>query len=164
MSKNASINFGKNIKALRKAKKMTQDELADAIGKSRRSIVGYENGEIDVSLTVIMDIAEVLDCCISELFDTETKISDDDFLSFDNTVLTNLFCNTESPMRDSYNIKVSSDGLELLNLYEELNLKGRVEACKRIKEMTLLEKYTKPYYDPEIKRKISVSKTPNDIK
>lgn len=164
MSKNASINVGENIKALRKAKKMTQDELADAIGKSRRTIVGYENGKIDVSLTVMMDIAEVLDCCISELFNTETKIPDDDFLSFDNAVLTKLFCNTESSIRDSYNIKVSSDGLDLLNCYEELNLEGRVEARKRIKEMTLLEQYTKPDYDPEIKSKISVVKTPNDIK
>ena len=39
------MNFGEKLKALRKEKRMTQQDLASYIGVSARMIIKYENGE-----------------------------------------------------------------------------------------------------------------------
>ena len=40
------MKFGDKVKALRTEKKMTQDELAKAVGVSARTIINYEQGKI----------------------------------------------------------------------------------------------------------------------
>lgn len=161
MSKNASINVGENIKALRKAKKMTQDELADAIGKSRRTIIGYENGSIDVSFSVMLEIANALECCVSEIISEGVKIPNSELFDPDSSALNDLLEEAVlkpalADFHDSYKVTVTGDALDLLNSYSELNLEGRVEARKRIKEMTLLEKYTKLDCNPSLLEKFEV--------
>ena len=42
--------IGKRIKILRKKKGYTQQELADILGKSLRTVQKYETGEIEVSI------------------------------------------------------------------------------------------------------------------
>lgn len=55
-------NVGKRIKDLRKSKKMSVDDLAKKIGKSRATVYRYENNEIeDVPYTVLIPIAKALD-------------------------------------------------------------------------------------------------------
>ncbi|XTR36676.1 helix-turn-helix domain-containing protein [Paraclostridium tenue] len=44
------MNIGANIKKFRKEKGLTQQELADLIGKHSRSIQKYESGDVNVSL------------------------------------------------------------------------------------------------------------------
>lgn len=39
------MKFGDKVKKLRMEKGWTQDELAKKLGKSKRTVVGYENGE-----------------------------------------------------------------------------------------------------------------------
>ena len=39
------MNFGEKVRQLRTSMGWTQDELAKKLGKSKRTIVGYENGE-----------------------------------------------------------------------------------------------------------------------
>ena len=53
--------IGQRIKALRKRKGYNQQELADIIGKSLRTVQKYESGEIEVSIAVVNQLAEVLE-------------------------------------------------------------------------------------------------------
>ena len=59
--------IGKQIRRYRKAGKMTLQELADAIHKSRATICKYENGEISVDIETLYEISQVLQVSISQL-------------------------------------------------------------------------------------------------
>ena len=52
---------GQRIKLLRKRKGMNQSELATALDKSLRTIQKYETGEIEVSIAIVNQLAELLD-------------------------------------------------------------------------------------------------------
>lgn len=52
---------GQRIKMLRKSKGMNQSELAAALDKSLRTIQKYETGEIEVSIAIVNQLAELLD-------------------------------------------------------------------------------------------------------
>lgn len=58
------------LKKIRKEKKITQNQLASLIGKTRLTIARYENGEIIPSEKIIEKIAQVLGVDIIELSDT----------------------------------------------------------------------------------------------
>ena len=58
---------GKQIRRYRKAGKMTLQDLADAIHKSRATICKYENGEISVDIETLYEISQVLQVSISQL-------------------------------------------------------------------------------------------------
>ncbi|MBE6895247.1 MAG: helix-turn-helix transcriptional regulator [Ruminococcaceae bacterium] len=64
---------GSRIKALRKEQKMTLQQLADLIHKSRASVSKYENGEISIDVETLQDIAQALDCDINQLIDYRSK-------------------------------------------------------------------------------------------
>ena len=53
--------IGENIKTYRKAKKLTQEDLANLINKSESSIRKYEKGLVEIPNTVIEYIAVALD-------------------------------------------------------------------------------------------------------
>ena len=46
---------------------ITQDEFAEAIGKSLRTVQKYESGDIDISISTLYDISEVLGVSVSTL-------------------------------------------------------------------------------------------------
>ena len=52
---------GQRIKMLRKRKGMNQSELAAALDKSLRTVQKYETGEIEVSIAIVNQLAELLD-------------------------------------------------------------------------------------------------------
>lgn len=54
--------IGLRIRTARKNKGINQTELANLLGKSLRTIQKYENGEIEVSIAMINEIAKVLEC------------------------------------------------------------------------------------------------------
>ncbi len=53
--------IGENIKTYRKAKKLTQEDLANLINKSESSIRKYEKGLVEIPNTVIEYIAAALE-------------------------------------------------------------------------------------------------------
>lgn len=61
------MSIGKNIKHCRKARKLTQKQLADMINKTDRSIQKYENDTIEPPISVINDIAKALMISITDL-------------------------------------------------------------------------------------------------
>ena len=54
-------DIGKNIKTLRTAKGMTQEELAAALFVTRQTVSNYENGRSRPDLDMHLNIAQVLD-------------------------------------------------------------------------------------------------------
>lgn len=63
----------KNIAHYRKAKKMTQDELADRIGVSPQAVSKWENGVSCPDIAYLPEIAEVLGVDINSLFREEAE-------------------------------------------------------------------------------------------
>ena len=72
-SDNAAI--GLRIRTLRKRKGYNQQELADILGKSLRTVQKYESGEIEVSIAMANQLAEVLDTTPTFLYGYETEIT-----------------------------------------------------------------------------------------
>ena len=53
---------------LRKARKITQSELADAVNVTRQTIISLENGRYNASLILAHKIAQYFEVNIEELF------------------------------------------------------------------------------------------------
>ena len=56
------------IKELRKQNKVTQDELALAVGVTRQTIISLENGRYNASLQLAYKIAKYFNLGIEEVF------------------------------------------------------------------------------------------------
>jgi transcriptional regulator with XRE-family HTH domain len=61
--------FGNRLIELRKERKMTQDKLAELSELTRVYISGIEQGKRNVSLEVIVKLAEALEIKISQFFE-----------------------------------------------------------------------------------------------
>lgn len=57
------------IRELRKARKLSQEELADAVGTTRQTITSIEVGKYTASLPLAYKIARFFDLTIEEVFD-----------------------------------------------------------------------------------------------
>ncbi|MHA3105262.1 helix-turn-helix domain-containing protein [Acinetobacter sp. ANC 3791] len=61
-----------NLKRLREQHQLSQQQLADQSGVSRRTIAGLESGEMNISLTKLAAIASVLQVSFAELVSSPT--------------------------------------------------------------------------------------------
>ena len=57
-----------NLRAHRTQAKLTQAELADLVGVSRKTINTIENGIFTPSTTLALTLADELDCSVHDLF------------------------------------------------------------------------------------------------
>ena len=60
---------GQRIRECRKEQRLTLQQLADAIHKSRASVSKYENGEISIDIETLQDISAALNVDINQLVD-----------------------------------------------------------------------------------------------
>lgn len=56
------------IRELRKSKKVTQDELAEAVGVTRQTIISLENGKYNASLVLAHKLAQFFGTTIEDIF------------------------------------------------------------------------------------------------
>lgn len=61
-------NLQTRIQELRKARKITQNELADAVNVTRQTIISLENGRYNASLVLAHKIAQFFRVSIEEIF------------------------------------------------------------------------------------------------
>jgi len=61
-------DIGMRIKKIREERKLSQSKVGELIGKSESTIGNYENGIIDISCSVLLKLAEVLECEPEEFF------------------------------------------------------------------------------------------------
>ena len=57
-----------NLKDLRNLKKLSQNDLADALSVSRQTINSIENGKFDPSLTLAMKLTRYFGVSLEEIF------------------------------------------------------------------------------------------------
>lgn len=60
--------IGKFIVECRKEKNLTQEQLAERIGTSSKSVSRWENGKTMPDYTIIEDLTKILDISINEFF------------------------------------------------------------------------------------------------
>jgi len=73
---NEGVIFGRRLRELRLARNLTQTELAERCGSNHPFISNLERGVKVPSLTMVLRLAEALDCRIYDLikvFDADTK-------------------------------------------------------------------------------------------
>ncbi len=119
------VEFGRRIKMYRKKIKMTQAQLADAIGKKEVTVRKYENGTIEAPWNVIEEIASVL------------NIS-----PFDLTVDVDGLRN-EVKLFEQIGAAYGSDAIDLLNDFDELTPDGKKKACAYVYDLTQIPEYHK---------------------
>lgn len=56
------------IEEYRRQRKLTQSELADALGVTRQTIISLENGKYKASLVLAHKIAQYFDAAIEDIF------------------------------------------------------------------------------------------------
>ncbi len=61
------------IKEFRKVKGYRQEDLAEALGVSRQTIIAIENNKYNPSLDLAMRLARYLHTTVEELFELEEK-------------------------------------------------------------------------------------------
>ncbi len=61
--------IGKNIYTYRKAKRLTQKQLGEKIGRAESSIQKYEKGDVEIPNSVLQAIADALDVTYIRLVD-----------------------------------------------------------------------------------------------
>jgi transcriptional regulator with XRE-family HTH domain len=64
---NTGMNFGKRLSELRKARRITQKELADKVGTSQRMIAYYEGPANYIPVNLLPTIARILKTSTDEL-------------------------------------------------------------------------------------------------
>jgi DNA-binding XRE family transcriptional regulator len=62
------MNIGENIKKMRIAKGMTQDEFATKVGITQPMVAHIERGTRAVTMQLGKQIAEVFECTLEDLF------------------------------------------------------------------------------------------------
>ncbi len=79
--------LGKSIKKYRKAKKITQEQLAEKINISTRALCGIELGENFLTAETLENISKVLDVKFSDLFYQEEIKTKEEIISDINNLL-----------------------------------------------------------------------------
>ena len=69
--------LGQRIKECRLRKGMTQENMAEAILTKKSTISAYENDKIDIKISVLKEIATVLDTSVFYLAGEQEDISND---------------------------------------------------------------------------------------
>ena len=66
--KEGAVKLKNRIQELRKQRKVTQEELAEAVGVTRQTIISLENGRYNASLQLAFRIAGFFGKAIEEIF------------------------------------------------------------------------------------------------
>lgn len=67
------MSFGWNLKTLRTQAGLTQEELAQKIGSSQKTISSWEVGRTEPTMKDVVSICEALDCSMDKLTGTKPR-------------------------------------------------------------------------------------------
>lgn len=85
--------IGKNIYMYRKAKRLTQKQLADLIDRAESTIQKYEKGDIEIPNSVLQSLATALDVTYNNLVDWNIQESTNEIIAGINPVTQQLLKN-----------------------------------------------------------------------
>lgn len=115
--------FHLRIKELRISRKLSQQELADALKISKSSINMYERGEREPGLDLLEAIA--------------------DFFNVDMDYLMGKSDNPQKYLSSTNGVTLSSDEAKLLDIYRSFNDEGKEHLLKQATDMSMLPHYKK---------------------
>lgn len=108
------MDISKRIKSRREELGMSVEDLAKKINKNKATVYRYENGDIGkMPYDILKPLSDALNVSISYLLGSDSE--------------------TQS---------LSKSEKKLLSFYNKLNSIGQNEACKRVSELTEIDKYT----------------------
>jgi transcriptional regulator with XRE-family HTH domain len=72
---NQAINnlIGKNIRKVRDAKKKSRREVSEKLGVSAKSLEQWERGVVQIKLSWLIFIADILEVCVTDLIPSNLK-------------------------------------------------------------------------------------------
>lgn len=115
------MSVGENIKKYRKYKKMTQQQLAEMIGKSIDTIKKYEGEKTTPPLPVIKNIATALAVPVSAFLDIDDNIENNDNCDF-----------KKLPVLDNEEFILKQQLLNYLENYHNLKAAPALSLCDEI--------------------------------
>ena len=65
------VDLGKRLREYRNVKGLSIQKLGDAIGKSKATVAKYENGEVMMDVLTVLEICNVLNIDLNDIFETE---------------------------------------------------------------------------------------------
>lgn len=174
MGINEFIQIGNQIKKLRTEKGYTQKEMSVKTGIPYSTYSNYENNNREPNAAQLKKIAAALNISIQELLSYDNMIGNitpsgdivyvdsdvleynriidkqengEGFTPYDRHFISNYI--DKSPLDRNWFIENGLKSKEknlssIQQSYEHLNKEGQEEAAKRIKELTEIERYTKP--------------------
>jgi len=77
------MNFGDNLKKIRKSNKMSQEDLAEKVNVSRQSVSKWETGDAYPEMNNILELCKIFKCKINDLVHSNM----DDFNSLDKDII-----------------------------------------------------------------------------
>lgn len=138
MGINEIIQIGSRIKEFRKAKGITQKEMAKRLNIPYSTYSNYENNNREPNMAQIKAIAKELKIDIFELIDmSQYETHKKEFSEIIDRELEQWQHDKEIGYSEILDI-------ELLKDFRKLNKTGQLEAKKRINELTEIKKYTVP--------------------
>jgi transcriptional regulator with XRE-family HTH domain len=86
------MNIGENIKMLRKRSKKSQEEVSSALGLTRSSYSGYENGVAEPSIETIIQLSNYFSIPLDVLLKKDlTTFTENQWQSFDSGILSDVY-------------------------------------------------------------------------
>lgn len=127
------MNFGENIKRIRKEKGISQQALGEKLGVKQQTVAQYEKIQDMPKLETVRRIASALGVYIGDLNPDWSQIPFEEISK-----------DLEDQKKDWIE-EDKKDQQELLQKYNSLNELGKMEAQKRVGELTQLDQYKKLY-------------------
>ena len=153
------MTVGENIKKFRLEKGMTQKELGDMCGLADSAIRRYELGGANPKMETLHKIAKALDKSIILLVegcedkypltegdfktDLENSMTDNEYALYNawkKQQKNNILLETLKPGETTVTLDIVEN--KLLSDYRQLNGNGKMEAIKRVEELTEIPRYT----------------------
>lgn len=138
-------HVGKQIRMYRKSRRMTLQELADQIHKSRASVSKYENGEISLDIETLYEIAEVLNVSPNQLMNYQPPSAEPELNASVHT--------TKSPFFEAkrlyfyfYDGRYNRLKDGIIDIHEMENEPGNYEATFTITSVTSTGRSSETYY------------------
>lgn len=141
--------IGQRIKQRRKELNLSVDEVAERLGKNRATVYRYESNDIEnLPTTILEPLANVLNTTPAYLMGWEDE-------PYNDSPIINAFIrnnNTDSKLFKAFlkqkltrDYDIGNSEYEMLKVFSKLNSDGKIEAIKRIEELTYIPKYQTTY-------------------
>lgn len=134
------MDIGKNIKAIREKRGLSQRELDEKLGSTQQAIGQLENNKTSPRIETLDRVAAALNVTITDLIGSDLLSLTEkgrQAKKLPDSVIDSLLSITDAGKEAA---ESSKESLLILN-YRKLNPEGKTEAVKRVEELTQIPKY-----------------------